>query len=73
MFGNLKPRVEELEREIAALKAELAEVKRTLSQALGENAGLRAENDQLLGFGVIPALRVKRHNWPDYRQPEQVQ
>jgi regulator of replication initiation timing len=65
MFENLKPRVEALESEIAALKVELSGVKRTLSQVLGENAGLREENDQLLSFGIVPARRVKRHDWPE--------
>jgi hypothetical protein len=28
---------------------------RTLSQVLGENDGLRKENDRLLSFGIVPA------------------
>jgi regulator of replication initiation timing len=68
MFENLKPQVEELERELAALKTELVEVKRTLSQVLGENAGLREENDRLIKLGgIAPAFPVRRHSYPHSR------
>jgi regulator of replication initiation timing len=66
MFDReLKERIATLETELARVKAELSGVKRTLSQVLGENAGLREENDRLLSFGIVPARRVKRHDWPE--------
>jgi hypothetical protein len=40
MFENLKPRVEELERENSGLKDQLAKLRRDLSRLAGENHGL---------------------------------
>jgi regulator of replication initiation timing len=77
MFDRLKSQLADVERAVTELKADLtklgsdlADVKRTLSRVLGENHGLRQENDRLLKFGIVPAARVKRHAWPDIA-PEQ--
>jgi hypothetical protein len=70
---HLRERIETLETEPAGVKDQLAELKRTFSQVLGENDGLRKENDQLVSFGIVPARRVKRHDWPNCGQTESVQ
>jgi hypothetical protein len=65
MFDKIKARRANLERETGQLKAELAEVKRTLAQVIGENHFLRRERDRIIGLsGIAPAFPVKRHQWP---------
>jgi regulator of replication initiation timing len=74
MFDRrLRERIETLEAELARVKAEIAELKTNFGHLTGENAALRAQNDHLIGFGIVPAKRIKRHDWPDYSQPEPVQ
>jgi regulator of replication initiation timing len=71
MFDKIKDRIGKLERETEQLKAELAEVKRTFSQVLGENAGLRAENDRLIKLGIAPAY-PRGHTAPMARTPYRI-
>jgi regulator of replication initiation timing len=51
--------------ELDTLKADVAEVKAVLSRVLGENDGLRKENDRLRVFAA-PGIPVKRHVYPNY-------
>lgn len=65
-IGNLEYETEQLKAELAKLRTELAEVKQTLSRVLGENRGLRQENDRLIKLGLCPGYpRVRRHDWPN--------
>jgi regulator of replication initiation timing len=66
MFNQIKCRLAALEQDTVQLRAELAELKRTLWQVLGENEGLRRENDRVIRLsGIAPAYpRVSRHKWP---------
>ena len=56
-----------LKTELDRLKSDVAEVKQTLSRVLGENHGLREENDWLTQLtGIAPALPTQRHQYPHY-------
>jgi regulator of replication initiation timing len=70
MFDKIKNRLTTLESDLAAVRAELAELKRTLSRVLGENHGLRQEIGRLMNLGLSAGYpRVRRHDWPDSSVP----
>ena len=58
-----------LKTELATLKVDIAEVKPIFSRLLGENDGLRKENDQLRVFAA-PGVPVKRYVYPNYATDE---
>jgi regulator of replication initiation timing len=65
----LETEIVTLKTELAKLKVDIAEMKQTLSRLLGENHGLREENDRLRVFAA-PGVPVKRHLYPNYGGPE---
>lgn len=70
MFDKLKNRLAALELaeaqlkdEIAKLKTELPELKVNFGHLTGENCALRRQNDELIGFDIVPAKRIKRYDY----------
>jgi hypothetical protein len=55
---ELKDRLAKAETELAKLKTQIAELKTNFGHLTSENHWLRAQNDELLGFGIVPAKRV---------------
>jgi len=70
MFDKLKSRITALERELAAVKDQIAELKTNFGHLTGENHALREQNDELKSFGIVPGKRIKRHEYPDYTEEE---
>jgi regulator of replication initiation timing len=69
MFNrDLKERIETLERELAAVKNQIAELKQNFGHLTGENHALRQQNDELKSFGIVPGKQIRRHEYPDYTQ-----
>jgi regulator of replication initiation timing len=68
MFDQLKNRIAALERELAAVKDQIAELKTNFRHLTGENFALRQQNDDLKSFGIVPGKRIRRYQYPDYTE-----
>jgi regulator of replication initiation timing len=68
MFDRLKERIDTLERDLAKMRNEFGEFRRSFAQLVGENHALRRENEYLQQIKQVspsPSV-IRRHPepWP---------